>query len=213
MSESRPQVTRRTFLLGLTAAAALPVLQGCFPLVAGGVGAGAAMVADRRTSGAYVEDEGIEWRAASALRDRMGDAVHVNVTSFNRNVLLTGEAPSEAHRAEIERVVSAVSNVRGITNEVQVAGIASLTSRSNDSVITSKVKARFVDAATFGAHHVKVVTEASTVYLLGLVTRREADAATNVARTTSGVRKVVRVFEYITDQEARRLDGQRSAGT
>jgi len=213
MSESRPQVTRRTFLLGLTAATALPVLQGCFPLVAGGVGAGAAMVADRRTSGAYVEDEGIEWRAASALRDRMGDAVHVNVTSFNRNVLLTGEAPSEAHRAEIERVVSGVSNVRGITNEVQVAGIASLTSRSNDSVITSKVKARFVDAATFGAHHVKVVTEASTVYLLGLVTRREADAATDVARTTSGVRKVVRVFEYITDQEARRLDGQRSSGT
>ena len=213
MSESRPQVTRRTFLLGLTATAALPVLQGCFPLVAGGVGAGAAMVADRRTSGAYVEDEGIEWRAASALRDRMGDAVHVNVTSFNRNVLLTGEAPSEAHRTEIERVVSGVSNVRGITNEVQVAGIASLTSRSNDSVITSKVKARFVDAATFGAHHVKVVTEASTVYLLGLVTRREADAATDVARTTSGVRKVVRVFEYITDQEARRLDGQRSSGT
>ncbi|KON81079.1 BON domain-containing protein [Azoarcus sp. PA01] len=213
MSESRPQVTRRTFLLGLTAAAALPVLQGCFPLVAGGVGAGAAMVADRRTSGAYVEDEGIEWRAASALRDRMGDAVHINVTSFNRNVLLTGEAPSEAHRTEIERVVSGVSNVRGITNEVQVAGIASLTSRSNDSVITSKVKARFVDAATFGAHHVKVVTEAGTVYLLGLVTRREADAATDVARTTSGVRKVVRVFEYITDQEARRLDGQRSTGT
>jgi osmotically-inducible protein OsmY len=199
---------RRRLLLGLAAAASLPALQGCFPLVAGGAAAGAVMAADRRTSGAYVEDEGIEWRAESALRDRMGDAVHVNVTSFNRNVLLTGEAPTEAHRAEIERVVSQVTNVRGITNEVQIAGIASLTSRSNDSVITSKVKARFVDAASFGAHHVKVVTEAGTVYLLGLVTRREADAATDVARTTSGVRKVVRVFEYLTDQEARRLDGQ-----
>jgi len=208
MSDKRSQATRRTFLLGLTAAAILPVLQGCFPLVAGGVGAGAVMVADRRTSGSYVEDEGIEWRGSSALRDRLGDAVHVNVTSFNRNVLLTGEAPTEGHRAEAERVISQVSNVRGITNEIQVSGIASLTSRSNDAVITSKVKARFVDAGTFGANHVKVVTEASTVYLLGLVTRREADAATQVARTTSGVRKVVRVFEYITDQEARRLDGQ-----
>lgn len=208
MSKQGASGSRRTLLLGLTAAATLPALQGCFPLVAGGVGVGAAMAADRRTSGAYVEDEGIEWRASSAISDRMGDAVHVNVTSFNRNVLLTGEAPSEAHRAEIERVVGRVPNVRGITNEVQVAGISSLTSRSNDSVVTSKVKARFVDAATFGAQHVKVVTEAGTVYLLGLVTRREADAATDVARRTSGVRKVVRVFEYISDDEARRLEGR-----
>lgn len=208
MSEHIASGRRRALLLGLAAAVSLPALQGCFPLVAGGVGAGAAMAADRRTSGAYVEDEGIEWRAASAIRDRLGDAVHVNVTSYNRNVLLTGEAPSEGHRAEIERVVSRVPNVRGITNEVQVSGISSLTSRSSDAVTTSKVKARFVDAATFGAHHVKVVTEAGTVYLLGLVTRREADAATDIARTTSGVRKVVRVFEYISDDEARRLAGQ-----
>jgi len=211
MSEKSASGKRRTLLLGLVAAASLPALQGCFPLVAGGVGVGAAIAADRRTPGAYVEDEGIEWRAESAIRDRLGDAVHINVTSFNRNVLLTGEAPSEAHRAEIERVVSLVPNVRGITNEVQVSGIASLTSRSNDAVVTSKVKARFVDAATFGAHHVKVVTEAGTVYLLGLVTRREADAATDIARTTSGVRKVVRVFEYISDDEARRLEGRSTA--
>ena len=197
---------RRNLALALLTGLTLPALQGCFPLVAGGVSVGAAMVADRRTSGAFVEDEGIEWRTLKAVRDRLGDAVHVNVTSYNRNVLLTGEAPSEAHRAEIERVTSGVSNVRGIINEVQVEGISSLTSRSNDAVITSKVKARFVDAQTFGAHHVKVLTEASTVFLLGVVTRAEADAATEVARTTAGVRKVVRVFEYISPDEARRLD-------
>lgn len=205
---SRP--TRRRLLLALGAASALPLLQGCFPVVAGGVGAGAAMIGDRRTSGAYVEDEGIEWRTASALRDRLGDAVHINVTSYNRMVLLTGEAPTEAHRAEAERVAAGIANVKGIVNEIQVAGISSLTSRGNDSLITSKVKARFVDAAQFAAHHVKVVTEAGTVYLMGIVTRREADAATEVARRTDGVRKVVRVFEYITDQQARELEGRKN---
>ncbi|MCK9987193.1 MAG: hypothetical protein AzoDbin1_03665 [Azoarcus sp.] len=209
MNNKTLQASRRTLLLGLGAAATLPLLQGCFPLVAGGVGAGAAMVADRRTSGAYVEDEGIEWRTSSALRDRLGDAVHINVTSFNRNVLLTGEAPSEAHRAEAERVAGGIANVKGIVNEIQVAGTSSLTSRGNDSLITSKVKARFVDSAQFSANHIKVVTEAGTVFLLGIVTRREADAATEVARRTDGVRKVVRVFEYITDQQARQLEGKK----
>ena len=202
--------TRRRLLLGLGATATLPLLQGCFPVVAGGVGAGAAMLGDRRTSGAYVEDEGIEWRTARALRDRLGDAVHINVTSYNRMVLLTGEAPTEAHRAEAERVASGIANVKGIVNEIQIAGISSLTSRGNDSLITSKVKGRFVDAAQFAAHHVKVVTEASTVYLMGIVTRREADAASEVARHTDGVRKVVRVFEYITDQQARELEGRKN---
>ncbi|MBD5802518.1 Osmotically-inducible protein Y precursor [Azoarcus sp. Aa7] len=209
MNNKTLQASRRTLLLGLGAAATLPLLQGCFPLVAGGVGAGAAMVADRRTSGAYVEDEGIEWRTSSALRDRLGDAVHINVTSFNRNVLLTGEAPSEAHRAEAERVAGGIANVKGIVNEIQVAGTSSLTSRGNDSLITSKVKARFVDSAQFSANHIKVVTEAGTVFLLGIVTRREADAATEVARRTDGVRKVVKVFEYITDQQARQLEGKK----
>ncbi|NMG46056.1 BON domain-containing protein [Aromatoleum toluvorans] len=200
---------RRTLILGLAAAATLPLLQGCLPLVAGGVGAGAVIATDRRTSGAYVEDEGIEWRTSSALRDRLGDAVHINVTAFNRNVLLTGEAPTEAHRAEAERVAGGIANVKGIVNEVQVAGISSLTSRGNDSLLTSKVKARFVDAAQFSANHVKVVTEAGTVFLLGLVTRREADAATELARRTEGVRKVVKVFEYITDQQARQMEGKK----
>lgn len=210
MMQTKTAPSRRRLLLALGAGAALPLLQGCFPLVAGGVGAGAALIGDRRTSGAYVEDEGIEWRTADALRDRLGDAVHINVTSYNRMVLLTGEAPTDAHRAEAERVASGIANVKGIVNEIQVAGISSLTSRGNDSIITSKVKARFVDAAQFAAHHVKVVTEAGTVFLMGIVTRREADAATEVARRTDGVRKVVRVFEYITDQQARDLEGRKN---
>ena len=207
MKQKNPRNRSRGLILALAAATVLPLLQGCVPLVAGGVGAGAAIVADRRTSGAYVEDEGIEWRAESALKDRLGDAVHINVTSYNRNVLLTGEAPTEAHRAEAERVTSGITNVKGVINEIQVAGISSLTSRGNDSLLTSKVKARFVDASQFSPHRIKVVTEAGTVYLLGLVTRREADAATDIARRTDGVRKVVRAFEYITDQQARQLDG------
>lgn len=202
--------TRRGLLVLTLIAGIVPALQGCFPVVATGVGMGAMMAADRRSSGAYVEDEGLEWKVQNRIAEKFGDRVHVNATSFNRNVLLSGEVPDDATRAEVDRIAASVPNVRAITNDLQVAGIASLTSRSNDVVITSKVKARFVDAATFGAHHVKVVTEAGTVYLMGLVTREEADKATELARTTSGVRKVIRVFEYISPEEARRLD-QREA--
>ncbi len=208
MIRQNPSTGRRKALLGLLAAGLVPTLQGCFPVAVTGVAAGAAMIADRRTSGAYVEDEGIEWRTRNRLRERLGDSVNVSVTSYNRNVLLTGEAPNEVTRAEIERVANTVENVRAVINEVQIGGISPLSARANDAMITSKVKARFVDDQTFGAHHVKVVTEAGTVFLMGLVTRREADAATEVARTTAGVRKVVRVFEYISDDEARRLDAR-----
>ncbi|MBX3687290.1 MAG: BON domain-containing protein [Rhodocyclaceae bacterium] len=202
--------TRRGLLVLTLIAGIVPALQGCFPVVATGVGMGAMMAADRRSSGSYVEDEGLEWKVQNRIAEKFGDRVHVNATSFNRNVLLSGEVPDDATRAEVDRIAASVPNVRAITNDLQVAGIASLTSRSNDVVITSKVKARFVDAATFGAHHVKVITEAGTVYLMGLVTREEADKATELARTTSGVRKVIRVFEYISPEEARRLD-QREA--
>jgi len=201
-----PDSRRRTLLLGLVAVGTLPLLQGCFPVVAGGAVAGAAIAADRRTSGAYVEDQGIEWKTSSRLSERFGDAIHINVTSYNRNVLLTGEVPNETIRAEIERIAASVENVRGIINEAVVAGNSSLTARGNDTLITSNVKARFVDGQRFSANHVKVVTEANVVFLLGLVTRAEADAASEIARTSQGVRKVVRVFEYINDEEARRID-------
>lgn len=189
-------------------AVAVPALQGCFPAIATGVGAGTLMFLDRRTSGAYVEDEAIEWKAENRIGERFGDRAHVNAISFNRNVLLTGEAPDAAAKTEIEHIVAGLSNVRGVTNEVQIAGVSSYAARSNDAYITSKVKARFVEANRFAANHVKVVTEAGTVYLMGLVTRGEADAATDLARTTGGVQKVVRVFEYIADDEARRLDNR-----
>ncbi len=196
---------RRHMLLGFTAIATLPALQGCFPVVAGGAVGAAAMISDRRTSGAYVEDEAIEWKTRAQLRERFGSGVNVSVTSYNRNLLLTGQVPDESTRAAVGQLATGIDNVQGVVNEVEVAGLSSLSSRSNDALITSMVKARFVDDQSFAANHVKVVTEAGTVFLMGLVTRREADAATEVARTTSGVQKVVRVFEYISEDEAARL--------
>jgi osmotically-inducible protein OsmY len=210
-NEERHQRSRRALLLGLGAATVLPLLQGCFPVVATGVGAGAAMVSDRRTSGTYVEDESIEWKVSSRIRERFGSNAHINVTSYNRNVLLTGEAPNDTVRGELDAIVAGVEHVRGVINEVVVAPNSGLTARGNDTLITSNVKARFVDAGRFSAHNVKVVTEANVVFLMGIVTRAEADAAAEVARTSQGVRKVVRVFEYISDEEARRLDNPTGA--
>ena len=180
-------------LLGLA-----PQLQGCLPLLAGGAGATALALGDRRTVGAQTEDKEIDLRGESRVNDRFGDRVHINVTSFNRNVLLTGEASDAATKTQIEKIVREIPNVRGVVNEIQVAGVSSYTSRGNDSYLTSKVKARFVDnGGDFSVNQVKVVTEGSVVYLLGLVTRKEAEAAVEIARTTGGVQKVVRVFEYI----------------
>lgn len=199
-------LTRRRLLLGAAALATLPALQGCFPVVAGGAVAGAALVADRRTSGAFMEDEAIEWKTRSAIRERFGTNVDVSVVSFNRNVLLVGRVPDQATRSEVGRIASGIDNVGGIINEIETGSTRGLADHSSDSLITSRVKARFVDDNSFRAHHVKVVTALSTVYLMGIVTRREADAATEVARTTQGVQKVVRVFEFVSEEEAARLD-------
>lgn len=183
-----------------------PMLAGCFGAAVVGAGAGALVYADRRQAETIFTDEGIEIRAGNRIRERFGDRAHVNVTSYNRTVLLTGEVPDAAAKAEVERLVSSVPNVKALSNELQVAGITSLSSRSNDVVLTSKVKARFVDAGQFAANHVKVVTENGVVYLMGLVTQRESAAAVEIARTTGGVLKVVRVFEVIDDATARSLD-------
>jgi osmotically-inducible protein OsmY len=193
----------------LFCAAMVPQLQGCFPMVAAGAGTAALSVIDRRTTGTQVEDEGIELRASNRIGERYGDKVHASVTSFNRGVVLTGEAPDESTRVAIEKIVLDLPNgVRHVVNEIAVAGASSFSSRSNDSFLTSKVKARFVDANRFNAVHVKVVTENSAVYLLGLVTQQEGDAAVEIARTTGGVRKVVKVFEYcrVTDEACRPRD-------
>ena len=171
-------------------------LQGCVEMAVVGVGAAVLSAADRRTTGAQVDDEGIELRAANRVSERFGDKVHVNVTSYNRSVLLTGEVPDEKTRSEIEKIALGAPNVRSITNDLQVAGGASLSSRASDAGITGKVKARFLDANRFSPLIVKVVTEASVVYLMGIVTETEANEAVEIARTTGGVRKVVKVFDY-----------------
>ena len=177
--------------------ALLPLVQGCAPLIVGGaVAGGAAMANDRRTGGTLVEDERIELRIAELVRARYKDAAHLNSTSFNRIVLLTGEVPDAQAKAEVERIARGVEHVRTVYNETAVAGVSSLTARSNDGIITSKVKARFLASQKFNALHVKVVTEGSVVYLMGLVRKQEAADATEIARTTSGVQKVVRLFEY-----------------
>lgn len=190
-------------LLAVLGASAL--LQGCLEMAVVGAGAGVVSAVDRRTTGTQIEDEGIELRVANRIGERFGDRAHVNVTTFNRSVLLTGEVPDAAAKGEVERIARGVPNVRSVTNEVQVAGVSAYSARASDSTITGKVKARFLDSNKFNPIHVKVVTEAGVVYLLGLVTDKEAADATEIARTTSGVRKVVKVLEYCkaTDEACR----------
>lgn len=182
------------------------LLAGCAETIILGAGAAALMAGDRRPTETYLADEGIEIRAANRIAERFGDKAHVNVTSYNRSVLLTGEVPDAAARAEAEKIAAGVPNVKAISNELEIAGVSSLSVRSNDSFITSKVKGRFLDANKFSVNHVKVVTENGVVYLLGMVAQREADAAVEVARTTGGVKKVVRVFEIVSEAEIKRLD-------
>jgi osmotically-inducible protein OsmY len=172
-------------------------LTACFPLVAGGAAAGGAVAADRRTSGFYVEDENIELKAVKKMETNLGEYAHVNVTSYNRNILLTGEVPDAAAKAKAELLIKEIENVRTITNEIAVGPKSSLSSRSNDTYLTSKVKTKFVTENKFPANYVKIVTENSVVYLLGIVTKAEADDATAIASNTDGVAKVVKVFEYM----------------
>ena len=206
MTPSRPfaMPLRNLVLLALC----LPVLAGCFGAAAVGVGASALLITDRRNSETYLGDEAMELRAANRITEKYGDKAHVNVTSYNRMLLLTGEAPTAEIKADIEKLASGVPNVKSISNELAIAGPSSFGGRSNDAYITSKVKARFVDANRFSPNHVKVVTEAGVVFLLGLVTQAESSAAVEIARTTGGVQKVVRVFEIITPEQAKAIDNR-----
>ena len=172
-------------------------LQGCFPVVAAGVGTGVLMTQDRRTSGTYIEDQSIEIKAVERIEKQFKENVHFNVTSYNRMVLITGEVPSESVKTEITRIIAGIENVRNVNNELVISGPSSLTSRGSDSLITSNVKLGFVKDKRFNAEHVKVITENGTVFLLGLVKRAEAEAATGIASTTSGVQRVVKMFEYL----------------
>ena len=186
----------RLAALAALALACAVALSGCFPLAAAGVGTAALVATDRRTTGIYIEDETIEWKVVGRMREERFGGAHVNAASFNRRVLLTGEAPSETVRSAIEAEVRTIPNVRDVTNEMQVAGASSLASRGNDALITSNVKARMVNNHKFSPTHIKVVTEAGVVYLMGIVGREEGEAAAEIARSTSGVSRVVKVFEY-----------------
>ena len=189
----------------LAAAALAGSLAGCAPLViGGGAVVGTLMATDRRTTGTQVEDEGIEMRTASRIRETLGDRVHVNVTSYNRQVLLTGEVPTAADSQKVEQIVLAVDNVRSVVNDLGVMANTSLSQRSKDTFITGKVRASLVDAKDLTANAFKVVTERGVVYLMGRVTQREAKRSAEIARGVDGVHKVVRVFEVISEEELAR---------
>ena len=193
-------------LYALAAAVLASTLAGCAPLVVGAAAAGTAlMVTDRRTSGAQIDDEAIELRASLRLREQLGDQVHINVTSYNRQVLLTGETPTEAARQQAEQIVARVDNVRAIVNEIAVMSPTTLPQRSGDVLITGKVRASLVDASDLQANSFKVVTERGNVYLMGRVTQREAERATAIARQIGGVQRVVRMFEVVTPEDLRAL--------
>lgn len=196
--------SRIVTLASLLAAAQL--LSACAPLLIGGAAVGGAlMYTDRRTSGAQVEDEAIEAKSYNRIRQAIGDRGHVNVTSYNRLALLTGEVPSESDRTAVANAVAGVENLRSVTNEIAVMPNSSLTSRSSDAIVTSKVKATLFDAKDVQGNAFKVVTERGTVYLMGVVTERELNRATELARSISGVDKVVRVAEVVSEEQLKAL--------
>ena len=196
----------KRFVLNTAAAALLASsLAACIPLVMGGAVVGGTLVAsDRRTSGAQLEDEGIELRSSSRIRGSVGDRAHVNVNSYNRQVLLTGEVPSAQDKLLVEQLVAKVENVTSVVNELAIMGSSSLTQRSSDVLVTGRVRAMLVDAKDLFANSFRVVTERGTTYMMGRVTQREADRGTAVARATPGVQKVVRIFEVISEEELAR---------
>lgn len=178
-------------------------LSGCFGLIVGAGVAGAVSTVDRRTLGAQTEDKSITVKAELELRKVTNGAGNINVTSFNRRVLLTGEVRDEAMKQAAEREVRAIANVVSVINELQISGMSSYTSRSSDALITTKVKTSLVDMKTVSAISFKVTTERGVVYLMGLVTPREGNIAADVAKGVSGVTRVVKIFEYISEEDAR----------
>ena len=211
MNKTPSRKTLAPWRAAVLALAAAATLSACAPaLIGGAVVGGALMASDRRSPGTQVEDQGIELKAAARIRELTADRTNVNVTSYNRLVLLTGETPEAADRATVEQAVSRIEGVRAVVNELAVMGKTSLTARSNDAILTARVKAAFIDALELSPQTVKVVTERGTVHLLGRVTEREAARAVEAARGVPGVTKVVRVFEIISEAELKEL--QRPAG-
>lgn len=195
----------RTFAGGLALTAALLQLGGCFPLAVGGAVVGGVVAADRRTTPTVLEDEGIELRSSARIRESLGENAHVNVTSYNRQVLLTGEVASEQDKASVARIVAGVDNVRHIVNELAVMGHSTFSQRSSDLVVSGRVKAALVDARDLSLHAFKITTERGTTYVMGRVTATEAKRATDIISSTTGVQKVVRILEIISEEERARL--------
>jgi osmotically-inducible protein OsmY len=195
----------QTVVYGAVLLASLASLSACAPLIVGGAVMTGVMATDRRTTGTQVEDESIEIKVANAVRQDLGDRVHLNVTSFNRQVLLSGEVRTAADKERAEKLAQSQENVNSVVNDLAVMPVSTLTQRSKDTVTTGRVKAAFVDAKDLQVNAVKVVTERGIVYLMGRVTSREAKRATDIARSIGGVTKVVRVFDEISEQELQRL--------
>jgi len=186
----------------------LPMLQGCVPAIIGGAAVGVMSAHDRRSTGTQADDETTEWKASNHVPDQYKTFSHINFTSYNRRVLITGEVPSDEAKSVIEAETRKLDGVREVYNELGIGPVSTLGSRSTDSFIDSKVKARLVDSNQISANHIKVVTERAIVHLMGIVNAREAKVAVDVARTTAGVKKVVNVMEVIGDDDTRRLDNQ-----
>ena len=202
--------TRSMLSRGALSVLAVMLLSGaltaCVPLVIGGAAAGGSLIAtDRRTSGAQLDDEGIELRGGGRIRSSLGERAHVNLTSYNRQVLLTGEVSNEQDKQLVEQLVTRIENVRSVVNELAVIGNTTLVQRSSDVLVTGRVKARLIDANDLFSNSFKVVTERGTTYLMGRVTQREADRGTDVVRGTPGVQKVIRIFDIISDAELERM--------
>ena len=199
-------------LMSLLAAAALvSSLSACAPLMVGGAVMTGLVAVDRRTSGMQLEDESIELRTYQGLRRGLSENSHINVTSYNRQVLLTGEVASAADKERADKITQSQENVKAVANELVIQPVSTLTSRSKDTIISGQIKAFFVDAKDLQSNAFKIVTEQGVVYLMGRVTSREAQRATDIARSVSGVTKVVRVLDIITEEELKRLSAPTSS--
>ena len=202
------QLNRRTFNL-LFASIAATSLTGCFPLIAGGVAGGAMVVADRRSPGTQAIDRGIQLEAESFLIKKYGDNLHINVTVFNRKVLLTGEVRTEDLKAEVTRQIKLMKNVTEVFNEVIAAPLSALSARANDSFLTTRIKSIFIINEGIPSNSMRVVTEASKVYLMGIATDTEVNKAVEIARSVPGVKQVTKLFDVVSESDKRRLDGQK----
>jgi osmotically-inducible protein OsmY len=200
---------RRVFLTGAVTVVSSSLLQGCFPVIAGGMAGGALVIADRRNPGTQAIDRGIQLEAESLIIKTYGDNVHVNVSVFNRRVLLTGEARTDQLKSDVARRVQAMKNVTEVINELVAAPNSTLTARANDTFLTTRIKALYVADQAVPSNSMKIVTEASKVYLMGIVTDAEANKAVDIARQVPGVKQVTKLFDIISEADKRRLDGQK----